>query len=127
MKAAAASIDDYLSQVPEDQRAALEVLRRQILAAAPGAEETISYGLPTFKLHGSLVHFGAAKGHCAFYPQGVVEHFADKLTAYDTSKGTIRFQPESPLPEALIREIVAYRIAQNREIEAQRAAKRARR
>ena len=127
MKAAAASIDDYLSRVPADQRAALETLRRQILAAAAGAEECISYGLPTFKLNGALVHFGAAKGHCAFYPQGVVEHFADRLTAYDTSKGTIRFQPDQPLPEALVREIVEYRVAQNREAEASRAAKRARR
>ena len=126
MKAAAASIDDYLSKLPAEQRAALEVLRRQILAAAPGAEECISYGLPTFKLNGSLVHFGAAKGHCAFYPQGVVEHFADRLTAYDTSKGTIRFQPDAPLPETLVREIVEYRVAQNAEIVAERAARKRR-
>ena len=126
MKAAAASIDDYLSKLPADQRAALERLRRQILAAAPGAEECISYGLPTFKLNGSLVHFGAAKNHCAFYPHGVVEHFADRLKAYDTSKGTIRFQPDSPLPEALVREIVEYRIAQNLEIAAERAARKRR-
>jgi uncharacterized protein YdhG (YjbR/CyaY superfamily) len=124
---AAADIDDYLSKLPAEQRAALEILRGQILAAAPGAEECISYGLPTFKLNGSLVHFGAAKSHCAFYPHGVVEHFADRLTAYDISKGTIRFQPDSPLPEALIREIVEYRVAQNAEIVAERSAKRARR
>jgi uncharacterized protein YdhG (YjbR/CyaY superfamily) len=124
---AAADIDDYLSKLPAEQRAALEILRGQILAAAPGAEECISYGLPTFKLNGSLVHFGAAKGHCAFYPHGVIEHFAERLKAYDTSKGTIRFQPDSPLPEALIREIVEYRIAQNLEAEAMRSAKRARR
>jgi uncharacterized protein YdhG (YjbR/CyaY superfamily) len=124
---AAADIDDYLSKLPAEQRAALEILRGQILAAAPGAEECISYGLPTFKLNGSLVHFGAAKGHCAFYPHGVIEHFADRLKAYDTSKGTIRFQPDAPLPEALIREIVEYRIAQNLEAEAMRSAKRARR
>jgi uncharacterized protein YdhG (YjbR/CyaY superfamily) len=126
MKAAAASIDDYLSQVPPNQRAALEALRRQILAAAPGAEEGISYGLPTFKLNGSLVHFGAAKSHCAFYPHGVVEHFAERLKAYDTSKGTIRFQPDSPLPEALVREIVEHRVAQNLEIVAERAARKRR-
>ena len=124
MKAAAASIDAYLAEVPPDQRAALDTLRRQILAAAPGAEECISYGLPTFKLNGSLVHFGAAKTHCAFYPQGVVEHFADQLKAYDISKGTIRFQPEKPLPEALVREIVAYRVAQNAQIAADRAARK---
>lgn len=123
---AAASIDDYLSGVPADQRAALEVLRCQILAAAPGAEEGISYGLPTFKLNGSLVHFGAAKRHCAFYPHGVIEVFADRLRAYDTSKGTIRFQPDAPLPEALVREIVEYRVAQNAEIVAERAARKRR-
>jgi uncharacterized protein YdhG (YjbR/CyaY superfamily) len=127
VKAAAASIDDYLSKLPAEQRAALEILRGQIHAAAPGAEECISYGLPTFKLNGALVHFGAAKRHCAFYPHGVIEVFADRLQAYDTSKGTIRFQPDSPLPEAVIREIVEYRIAQNLEIAAERAAKRARR
>ena len=126
MKAAAASIDAYLAEVPPDQRAALETLRRQILAAAPGAEECISYGLPTFKLNGSLVHLGAAKGHCAFYPQGVVERFADRLKGYDTSKGTIRFQPEKPLPEALVREIVQYRAAQNAQIAAERTARKRR-
>jgi len=127
VKAAAASIDAYLANVPPDQRAALERLRRQIREAAPGAEEGISYGLPTFRLNGALVHFGAAKGHCAFYPHSVIEPFADRLKAYDTSKGTIRFQPESPLPEALVREIVEYRAAQNLEIAAERAARKRRR
>jgi uncharacterized protein YdhG (YjbR/CyaY superfamily) len=127
VKAAAASIDAYLAAVPPDQRAALETLRRQIRDAAPDAEECISYGLPTFRLSGALVHFGAAKNHCAFYPHSVIEPFADRLKAYDTSKGTIRFQPENPLPEALVRDIVEYRIAQNAEIAADRAAKRARR
>jgi len=126
VKAAAADIDDYLSSLPADQRAALQTLRRQIHAAAPGAEETISYGLPTFRLHGALVYFGAAKGHCAFYPQGVVEHFAGQLTAYDTSKGAIRFQPDKPLSEALVREIVEYRVAQKLEIAAERAARKRR-
>ncbi len=124
MKAAAASIDAYLADVPPDQRAALERLRRQIREAAPDAEECISYGLPTFKLNGSLVHFGAAKSHCAFYPHSVIEPFADRVKAYDTSKGTIRFQPENPLPEALVREIVEYRVAQNAQIAADRAARK---
>lgn len=124
MKAAAASIDAYLADVPPDQRAALERLRRQIRDAAPDAEEGISYGLPTFRLNGALVHFGAARNHCAFYPHSVIEPFADRLKAYDTSKGTIRFQPESPLPEALVREIVEYRVAQNAQIAADRAARK---
>ncbi len=126
MKAAAASIDAYLAAVPPDQRAALERLRRQIRAAAPGAEEGISYGLPTFRLNGALVHFGAARNHCAFYPHSVIEPFADRLKAYDTSKGTIRFQPDNPLPEALVREIVEYRVVQNLEIVAERAARKRR-
>lgn len=126
MKAAAASIDAYLANVPPDQRAALERLRRQIREAAPGAEEGISYGLPTFRLNGALVHFGAARNHCAFYPHSVIEPFADRLKAYDTSKGTIRFQPDNPLPEALVREIVEYRVVQNLEIVAERAARKRR-
>lgn len=124
MKAAAASIDAYLADVPTEQRAALETLRRQILAAAPGAQECISYGLPSFRLNGLLVHFGAAKGHCAFYPHGVIEVFAQKLQAYNTSKGTIRFQPDKPLPEALVREIVQYRVVQNLELAAERAGRK---
>ncbi|WP_419253951.1 iron chaperone [Caulobacter sp. ErkDOM-YI] len=126
MKAAAASIDAYLAEVPPDQRAALEALRRQIRDAAPDAEECISYGLPSFRLNGLLVHFGAAKRHCAFYPHNVIEPFADRLKAYDTSKGTIRFQPAAPLPEALVREIVQYRVVQNLEIAAERAARKRR-
>jgi len=126
MKAAAASIDAYLAEVPPDQRAALETLRRQIRDAAPDAEECISYGLPSFRLNGLLVHFGAARRHCAFYPHNVIEPFAERLQAYDTSKGTIRFQPDTPLPEALVREIVQYRVVQNLEIAAERAGRRRR-
>lgn len=126
MKAPAASIDAYLAEVPPEQRAALEHLRRQILAAAPGAEECISYGLPSFRLNGLLVHFGAAKNHCAFYPHNVIEPFAERLKAYDTRKGTIRFQPDNPLPEALVREIVEYRVVQNLEIAAERAGRKRR-
>jgi uncharacterized protein YdhG (YjbR/CyaY superfamily) len=120
---AAASIDAYLADIPPDQRAALETLRRQIRAAAPHAEECISYGLPSFRQDGLLVHFGAARRHCAFYPHGVIEAFAERLAAYDTSKGTIRFQPENPMPEALVADIVRYRLAQNAEVAAERAAR----
>lgn len=124
MKAAAASIDAYLADLPVAQRTALEVLRRQILAAAPGAEECISYGLPTFKLNGNLVHFGAAARHCAFYPGAVVDRFAARLAGFETSKGTIRFQPEKPLPPDLVREIVEHCVARNAEIAAGRAARK---
>jgi uncharacterized protein YdhG (YjbR/CyaY superfamily) len=126
IKPPAASIDDYLSKLPVEQRAALEALRGQIRAVVPQAEETISYGLPTFKLSGNLVHFGAAAQHCAFYPGAVIEPFAERLAGFETGKGTIRFQPDAPLPPDLIHDIVAFRVVQNLEIAAERAAKKKR-
>lgn len=126
MKPPAASIDAYLEKLPPDQRQALETLRGQIRAVAPQAEEAISYGLPTFKLQGNLVHFGAAAKHCAFYPGAVMEQFAERLEGFETAKGTIRFQPDAPLPPDLIADIVAFRIVQNLEIAAERAARKKR-
>lgn len=111
-----ATIDEYLAGVPEAQRAALEQLRKTIHAAVPRAEECISYGLPAFRLGGhALVAFGAAARHCSFFPMSgaPVANLADELAGYDTSKGTIRFQPESPLPAALVRKLVKARIAEN--------------
>ena len=108
----AGTIDEYLARLPPDKRAALQWLRRHIRAAAPGAVECISYGIPAFRLGGKLlVHFGAAAKHCAFYPGGIIERFAEELAGYDTSKGTIRFPPDAPLPAALIRTIVRAQIA----------------
>jgi uncharacterized protein YdhG (YjbR/CyaY superfamily) len=127
MKPPAASIDDYLAKLPPDQHAALEILRGQIRALAPEVEETISYGLPTFKLNGNLVHFGAAANHCAFYPGAVVDRFADRLKGFELGKGTIRFQPDAPLPPDLIRDIVEYRVAENERIAADRAARKRKR
>lgn len=126
MKPPAASIDDYLSKLPADQRAALETLRSQIRAVASEAVEAISYGLPTFKLNGNLVHFGAAAKHCAFYPGAVVTEFADRLKGFETAKGTIRFQPDAPLPPDLIADIVRQRIAQSAAIAAERASRKKR-
>lgn len=126
MKPPAASIDDYLAKLPADQRAALETLRSQIRALAPEAEEAISYGLPTFKLNGNLVHFGAGAKHCAFYPGAVIEAFADRLAGFETAKGTIRFQPDAPLPPDLVADIVQHRIVQNLKIAAERAARKKR-
>ncbi|MDR7231671.1 uncharacterized protein YdhG (YjbR/CyaY superfamily) [Caulobacter sp. BE264] len=124
MKPPAASVDDYLAKLPADQRAALEVLRAQIRAVAPEAAEAISYGLPTFKLNGNLVHFGAAARHCAFYPGAVMDVFAERLTGFDTAKGTIRFQPDRPLPPDLVADIVRYRVARNAEVAAERKARK---
>ena len=108
----ATTIDEYLAPLPADKRAALQWLRRQIKAAAPGAEECISYGIPGFRLDGKLlVHFGAATKHCAFYAGTVIEDYSRELAAYDTSKGTIRFPPDDPLPAALVRKLVKAQIA----------------
>jgi uncharacterized protein YdhG (YjbR/CyaY superfamily) len=108
------TIDQYLAGLVADQRAALQRLRRAIRAAAPGAEECISYRIPAFRYEGRmLVWFGASASHCAFYPGGIVARFVKELTSYKLSKGTIRFQPDHPLPDALVRKIVKARIAQN--------------
>jgi uncharacterized protein YdhG (YjbR/CyaY superfamily) len=113
MKTSFTTIDEYLATVSDDKRAALEKLRQTIRAVVPEAEECISYGVPTFRLGGkNLVHFGAAKNHCSFYPGTTIAAFADELKGYETSKGTIRFQPQKPLPAALVRKIVKARIAE---------------
>ncbi len=105
-------IAEYRSGVDDDQRSALERLRRIIRAAAPGAEECISYRLPAFRLDGRmLVWFGAAANHCSFYPGAVVAAFKSELEEYATSKGTIRFRRDHPLPAALIRKLVRARMA----------------
>jgi len=111
----AKSIDEYLANVSADQRAALEQLRKTIRAAAPHAEECISYQLAAFRQDGMLVAFGATANHCSLYllSSTTVEAHRDELKGYDTSKGTIRFAPDRPLPAALVRKLVKARIAEN--------------
>ncbi len=114
MKKAAGSIDEYLATLSEDKRAALEKLRRAIHKAAPGLEECISYNIPAVRYRGRmLVAFGAAAKHCSFYPGAhpVMAH-ADELQAYGTSKGTVRFPVDQPLPDGLVRKLVKTRIAE---------------
>jgi len=113
MKGKPRSIDHYLAAVSDEQRAALEKLRKAIRAAAPKAEECISYQLPAFRLDGKfLVAFSANKKHCAFYPGSTaLEVHRHALEQYDTSKGTVRFQADKPLPAALVRKLVKARIA----------------
>lgn len=109
------AIEAYLANLPGDQRVALEHLRRTIAKAAPAATEAISYGVPAFKLHGRpLVSYGAGKAHCAFYlmSTGVMDAHLAELRGYQLGKGSIRFQSDSPLPEALVRTLVAARIAE---------------
>jgi uncharacterized protein YdhG (YjbR/CyaY superfamily) len=108
-------IDAFLARLAPDTRAALEELRATIAAAAPGAVEAIAYGVPAFRYRGRpLVSFGAGKGHCAFYVQspGVMEAHRDALAGLDTSKGTIRFMPDRPLPSDLVTTLVRARMAE---------------
>jgi uncharacterized protein YdhG (YjbR/CyaY superfamily) len=109
------TIDDYLDGLPADKRAALQKLRKTIRAAAPKAEECISYQIPAFRLNGMLVGFGATANYCAFYPMSstAVEAHKVELEDYETSKGTIRFQAEKPLSAALVRKLVKARVAEN--------------
>ena len=110
------TIDEYLAAVNADNRAALERLRKTIRAVVPKAQECISYGLAAFRLDGmALVAFGASANHCAFFPMSssTVGAFKDELKDYATSKGTIRFQADKPLPVGLVRKLVKARIAEN--------------
>ena len=125
-KAEPRTIDEYLAALSNDKRAALERLRRIIRATVPRAEECISYGLTAFRLDGKgIACFGAAANHCAIY--GAVGAHKDELEAFDTSKGTIRFQPDEPLPATLVRKLVKARIAKNAAQQRQAAEGTARR
>jgi uncharacterized protein YdhG (YjbR/CyaY superfamily) len=106
------TFEGYLAGLQPAQREALEHLRRAIRAAAPKAEECICYGVPAYRLRGKfLVGFAAAARHCSFYPGSSVQSFQDELRNYPTSKGTVRFPVDRPLPAALVRKLVKARIA----------------
>jgi uncharacterized protein YdhG (YjbR/CyaY superfamily) len=112
----AKTINDYVSGFPEDIRRKLEEIRSAIHQAAPEAAETISYSMPAFKLNGVLVYFAAFKDHIGFFPTASgVSHFQKELKPYDTSKGTVRLPLDKPLPLGLIKKIVEFRVAENRE------------
>ena len=107
----------YLETLSEDQRGALENLRRVIRDALPEAEECISYGVPAFCLNGRpLVSYGASRKHCAFYPMDptILSSHLSELTGFETSKGTIRFQPDAPIPRSVVQQIVRERAASAR-------------
>lgn len=107
-------IDDYIQSFPPDVQALLQEVRKTIKEAAPGAEEAISYAIPTFKLHGHLVHFAAFKNHIGFYatPTGH-SAFKDELSAYKEGKGSVQFPLNEPLPLKLIARIVKFRAEEN--------------
>ena len=111
-------VNEYLNDLPREARAALENLRKTIRAAAPDATEVISYQMPAYKHYGMLVGFAAFKEHCSFFVMSpaVMDAHTKELASYDTSKGTIRFRPEKPLPVTLVKKLVRARIAENEKL-----------
>ena len=107
-------IDEYIGGFPDDVQAKLEKLRATIREAAPGAQEKISYQMPTFFLEGNLVHFAAYKNHIGFYPtpSGIAQ-FKDQLTNYKGAKGSVQFPLEEPIPYELVSKIVVFRVQEN--------------
>jgi uncharacterized protein YdhG (YjbR/CyaY superfamily) len=110
----APNIDAYLDALPEKQKSALTHLRKIIRETAPTAEEVISYGMPAYKYHGMLVYFASFKNHCSFFAVNN-DAFEKELQDYKTSKGTIQFSPEKPLPDDLVKRIVQFRMKANEE------------
>ena len=119
-----ATIDEYIAAFPADVQEILQNVRHTVKTAAPEASETISYGMPTFKLKGNLVHFGAFKHHIGFYPiPSGLEQFKEELAQYKGGKGSVQFPYDQPIPYELITKIVKFRVAENLE---KSAAKRKR-
>ena len=110
------NIDDYIAGFPEETQAILERVRATIQKAAPEAEETIQYQIPTFTLNGALVHFAGYKRHIGFYPTpSGIEQFKEELSAYDGAKGSVKFPLDQPIPYDLIQKIVKFRVQENLE------------
>ncbi|MEK7253721.1 MAG: DUF1801 domain-containing protein [Bacteroidota bacterium] len=110
------SVDDYIAAAPAATHAVLQALRHAIKEAAPNASEIISYQIPTYKYAGSpLVHFAVQKNHCSFtvVTATAIEAFREELKGFKLSGRTVQFQPDKPLPEDLVKRIVAMRVAEN--------------
>ena len=109
------SVDEYISWFPEEDQKLLEQVRTAIQEVAPEAEEVISYAMPGYKLNGQLVWFAGFKNHIGFYPRGssAIRAFEKELTNYKTSKGAIQFTKDKPMPLALIKKMVKYRVKEN--------------
>src|SRR5687768_5932461 len=117
------TIDDYIAGFPADVGARLSAMRATIRRHAPDAVERIAYGIPTFHLHGNLVHFGGFAGHVGFYPGPTgIEAFRTQLARFKGAKGSVQFPHDEPLPLDLVAEIVDIRVAEN--VAANVAAKR---
>ena len=110
------TIDEYIASFPENIREILRKMREAIREAAPEAEETISYRMPTFRLHGkNLVYFAGFKNHIGFYPvPSGIEAFKKELAPYKQGKGSVQFPLDKPIPYELVKEIVRYRAEENR-------------
>lgn len=121
------TVEDYFAQIQnEDLRKALDDLRVILKEEMPDAEEIISYGIPTLKLTGPVLHYGAFAKHCSLFLGSMTEEFEPELTGFKTSKGTIQFTPENPLPEELVKKMVRRRLEMHLELLAERQKKRAR-
>ena len=108
------SIDEYIAGFPPEVQEILEQVRTTIREAAPGAEETIKYGIPTFILKGNLVHFAAYRKHLGFYPTPTgIDAFKDELSVYAGAKGSVQFPLDKAIPFDLIRRIVEFRVEEN--------------
>lgn len=117
------TIDEYIAGFSPEIQEKLETIRATIRKAAPKAEEAISYMMPTFKLHGNLVHFAAFKNHIGFYPGASgIAAFEEELAGYETSKGTVQFPLDKRVPLTLITKIVKFRVQQNLDKAAAKAA-----
>jgi uncharacterized protein YdhG (YjbR/CyaY superfamily) len=117
-KTSAKTVDEYLASVPEPAQGTLKHIRALIQSVVPAeTTEVISYGIPMFKYKGMLVAYAAFKKHCSLFPtgSGVLDRFKKELKGYRTSKGTIQFPPDKPLPDALLKKIVQARVKENRE------------
>jgi uncharacterized protein YdhG (YjbR/CyaY superfamily) len=114
----AKSVDEYLARVPEPACGTLKHIQAVIRSVVPTeTTEVISYGIPMFKYNGMLVGYAAFKNHCSLFPtgSGVIKKFQKELKGFATSKGTIQFPSDKPLPDALLKKIVKVRIAENKE------------
>lgn len=108
------TMDEYIAAFPQNVRDILEKLRRIIRESAPQSEEAISYGIPTFKLNGNLVHFAAFKNHIGFYPTpSAIVAFKRELSPYKQAKGSVQFPIDQPIPFDLVKKIVKYRVREN--------------
>ena len=121
------TVEEYFSSLPPDKRRLVKEMRRIIRAAAPDAEDVISYNMPAFRFHGMLVYYAAWKEHIGFYgvSASIVDVFKKELSPYKISKGTVQFPIDEELPADLITKIVKYRVKENlRKAEAKKAAKK---